>query len=89
MNRRFPEVSATLRLRTDQLAKYRAVAGLNTDTALAERMGIDPSTVSRVLRGEQSPGVKFIPGVVSAFKGLTLDDLWEVVANDTESGAAA
>ena len=33
---------ATLKLRTEQLAKYRTLAGLTTDRALAERMGTSP-----------------------------------------------
>lgn len=70
---------ATLRLRTTQLAKYRQLAGCTTDDALAKRMHVDPATVSRVLRGLQAPGPKFIASLVAAFPGLDLDDLFEVV----------
>lgn len=71
--------TATLRLRADQLAKYRTLAGIKTDDALAKRMGVDPATVSRVLRGKQEPGGKFIGALVGAFPGLDLDDLFEVI----------
>ena len=37
---------ATLKLRTEQLAKYRTLAGLKTDRALAERMGFETSPAS-------------------------------------------
>ena len=57
---------ATLKLRTEQLAKYRTLAGLTTDRALAERMGFDPGNLSRVLAGKQAPGPKFIAAIVSA-----------------------
>lgn len=67
-----------LRLKTEQLAKYRGVAGLGTDVALAERMRHDPGNLSRVLRGKQEPGPRFIAQLVAAFPGLDLDDLFEV-----------
>ena len=72
---------ATLKLRTEQLAKYRTLAGLTTDRALAERMGFDPGNLSRVLSGKQTPGPKFIVAIVSAFPGMDLNDLFEVVDN--------
>lgn len=72
-------MTATLRLRADQLAKFRTLAGITTDDALAKRMGVDPATVSRVLRGKQEPGPKFIAALVSAFPGMDLDDLFEVI----------
>lgn len=74
-----PAMTATLRLRADQLGKYRGVAQINTDEALAKRMGMDPASVSRVLRGTAVPGPKFIGALVAAFPGLTIDDLFEVV----------
>lgn len=70
---------ATLRLRTEQVAKYRRLAGLTTDRALAERMDFDAGNLSRVLAGKQAPGPKFIAALVAAFPGLDLDDLFEVV----------
>ena len=74
-------MTTTLRLRTDQLEKMRRLAGIQTDAALAERMGVDPATVSRVLKGKNSPGPKFMAALVSCFPGFDLDDLFEVVAD--------
>jgi transcriptional regulator with XRE-family HTH domain len=71
-------MTATLRLRTEQLAKYRTLAGITKDTDLAARMGVDPGSVSRVLHGKQEPGGRFIASLVDAFPGMDLDDLFEV-----------
>lgn len=76
---------AKLRLRTGQLAKMRRLAGLDTNAALAERMGYDAGNLSRVLAGKQSPGPKFIAALVAAFPGFDMDDLFEVI---TEGDAA-
>ena len=37
--------------------------------------------LSRVLAGKQAPGPKFIAALVSAFPGMDMDDLFEVVDN--------
>lgn len=72
-------MSVTLRLRSDQLVKLRTLAGITTDNALAESMRMDPATVSRVLRGKQTPGPRFMAALVDCFHGWDLDDLFEVV----------
>lgn len=71
-------MTAVLRLRTEQLDKIRKWVGLKTDAALAERMGIDAGNLSRVLRGTQQPGPKFIAALCSALDA-ELGDLFEVV----------
>lgn len=76
---------ATLRLKTETLANYRRLAHLKTDAALAERMGIDPGNLSRVLKGKQQPGPKFIAAMCDAFEAR-LEELFEVV--DTDEDAA-
>lgn len=65
----------TIRLRRDQLAKFRAVAGLKTDTALAARMGLASTTVARTLSGDAKLTTGFIESLLAAFPGLSLDDL--------------
>lgn len=72
---------ATLRLKRDQLAKLRKLAGLESNSALAARMDFDAGNLSRVLAGKQQPGPKFIAALVGAFPGFTLDDLFEVVSD--------
>lgn len=65
----------TIRIRGDQLAKYRAVADLKTDTALAERMKVHPTTVSRTLSEDARLTTEFIEKLLGAFPGLELSDL--------------
>lgn len=72
---------ATLRLKTEMVTKIRGWKGLKTDTALAEAMGIDAGNLSRVLRGKQQPGPKFIASLCRALEA-ELDDLFEVLADD-------
>lgn len=71
---------ATLRLKTEMVTKIRGWKGLKTDASLAEVMDIDPGNLSRVLRGRQQPGPKFIASLCSALEA-ELDDLFEVVAD--------
>ena len=78
INQRWP--SATLRLRVDELDKFRRLAGLTTNTTLAARMDYDAGNLGRVLAGQMAFGTKFIASLVAAFGGaVTLDDLFEVV----------
>lgn len=72
---------ATLRLKAEMIAKIRGWKGLKTDAALAEAMGIDAGNLSRVLRGKQQPGPKFIASLCQALDA-ELDDLFEVMAED-------
>ncbi|MFQ6170399.1 helix-turn-helix domain-containing protein [Oryzobacter sp. R7] len=71
-------MTATLRLKVEQLAKIRRWTGLTTDTALATAMQIDPGNLSRVLRGKQQPGPRFIAALCLALNA-ELSDLFEVV----------
>lgn len=71
-------MTATLRLKVEQLAKIRRWKDLKTDAALAGLMGIDAGNLSRVLRGQQQPGPKFIAALCVALDA-DLEDLFEVV----------
>ena len=71
-------MTATLRLKGEQLAKIRRWTGLTTDSALAIAMGIDAGNLSRVLRGKQQPGPRFIAALCLALNA-ELADLFEVV----------
>lgn len=72
-------VKCTIRLRRDQLDKYRRIAGLTTEQRLADRMGLHQGTVNKVLNGYQTPSKEFIASLVAAFDGIVFDDLWEIV----------
>lgn len=78
-------MTATLVLKRDQLAKIRKWVGLNTDASLALKMGIDAGNLSRVLKGTQQPGPKFIAALCSALDA-ELGDLFEVVEMDQAAG---
>lgn len=72
-------VKCTIRLRRDQLEKYRRIAGLTTQERLADRMGVHQGTVAKVLNGYQTPSKEFIASLVTAFDGAAFDDLWEII----------
>lgn len=69
---------AKFKLRPDGLAEYRRRAGIDTNKALAGRIGMTEGQVSRVLRGDD-PGTKFVAGVLLLFGTDAFDDLFEVV----------
>lgn len=71
-------MAAQLLLRTEALDRLRERDGLTKDGALAAAMAVSSATVSRVLTGKAKPGSIFIPALVAAFPGTTLDDLFEV-----------
>lgn len=74
-------MAARIRLRTGQFRKYCNLAGLKTDQAKADAIGVNASTLSRILRGDTAPGERFIAGVLHAFADYELDfaDLFEVI----------
>lgn len=72
---------AILKLREDKLNAYRRIAGLGTDAALAQKLGVDPTTVYRVLNGKTEMSARFIAGIVDAFGSDLFADLFEVVTD--------
>lgn len=72
---------ATLRLRIENLSKIRRWKGIETDAQLAAAMGIDAGNLSRVLRGNQQPGPKFIAALCHALDA-DLADLFEIAEAD-------
>lgn len=76
-------MAASIRLRTGQYRKYAALKNWTTDRKAAEAIGVQPSTLSRVLRGASdsrgtAPGEQFIAGLLAAFPELDFSDLFEV-----------
>lgn len=78
---------ATLALKTDGLNKIRKLAGIETDKQLAELIGMDAATVSRVLGGKAAPGPKFIAGLIQVFGTEWFADLFVVVPDDADTAA--
>lgn len=77
-------MTATIRLKTEQLTKYMALTGIDTAT-LARTTGLARSSVNRVMRGVHAPGERFIAGVLTAFPALDFDDLFTVDDGETVS----
>ncbi|MCA1195102.1 helix-turn-helix transcriptional regulator [Saccharopolyspora sp. 6V] len=71
----------TLALRYAELHDRQRAARLS-DHALAARMGVSPSTVSRVLSGRTAPGPAVIAGLIDVFGPRALADLVAVVDCD-------
>lgn len=80
-------VPPTIRIRLDNLSIARATAGLNSDTALAQVMGLHPTTVKRTLTGQAQLGTAFIAALLATFPGVGFDRLFEVGA-DVDNRAA-
>ena len=79
---------ATLVLRNEKFNAYRRLAGLDTDASLARRIGVDATTVYRVLSGKTAMSAKFIAGIVDAFGADLFADLFEVVPDSMERDIA-
>jgi hypothetical protein len=73
----------TVRLRTDFFAKAARLAGFRSDYGLAKAMGVNRSTIARVVSGQLQPGAAFIGGALVALAPMRFDDLFEVVLAST------
>lgn len=62
-----------MRTRVFEIAEQEGCVGVN---ALARRMGVAPSTISRVQRGKAVISVEFIEAARRAFPGYSLDELF-------------
>ncbi|MFI7628456.1 hypothetical protein [Microbispora rosea] len=68
----------TIRLRNGVNERLKTHFGCSTDGAVAERIGIDPATWSRVIRGVSLPGPK-LSDLLLQIEGFTFEDLFELV----------
>ncbi|GGP72717.1 hypothetical protein [Saccharothrix coeruleofusca] len=73
----------TIRLRRSDFLAAMADAGLHSEYALAKAMGINRSTVSRVLDGSLQPGAAFIGGALAALPTSTFETLFQVVPHSS------
>ena len=72
-------MSHTVQLRRRAFAQAVALAGFRSDYALAKAMGVNRSTVARVLSGVLQPGPTFIGSALTALSPMEFSDLFEVV----------
>lgn len=75
-------MAASITLRLDQFRKVTALKGLRTEQAKADFIGVDQSTLHRVVRGATAPGTRFIAGCLAAFPELDFADLFEVTGDE-------
>lgn len=76
-------MAATIRLRTGQFRKFAKLKGWTSDEQAAKALGVNPATLSRVLRGRTAPGERFIAAALSTFAGtLEFNDLFEVITDE-------
>jgi transcriptional regulator with XRE-family HTH domain len=68
----------TLRLNREQLDKLRKAHGIESESELARRIGVERSTLWRVSNGEASPSPAFIARVMVAFPTAQMGLLFEV-----------
>lgn len=66
---------ARLALNRDALERYMTAERIQTKFELAKRMGVSPSTITRLFDGTQAPGPAVIAGFRSAFPGRNTDEL--------------
>lgn len=58
----------TIQLRMDTIRALRDIKGLEADRDLAAAMGVNQSSVSRVMRGISQPGPRFIAALCTALE---------------------
>lgn len=69
---------SSLRINPNGVAKLQDEEA-DTNRQMAIRLGVDPATSCRVLRGQQSPSHKFIAGFIKAFGAHRLLEIFDVV----------
>ncbi|GAA3853751.1 hypothetical protein GCM10022243_19200 [Saccharothrix violaceirubra] len=75
----------TIRLLTNIFARTAQLAGFHSDYGLAKAMGVNRSTVARVVSGDLQPGPAFIGGALVALAPMQFDDLFEVAPAPTSA----
>jgi hypothetical protein len=71
----------TVTLRTEVFVVAAKVAGYRSYFALAKAMGVQRSTVKRVLDGSLHPGPAFIAGALTALPPATFEQLFRITAH--------
>jgi hypothetical protein len=67
-----------LRIDRDVLLAHRDAAGITTNALLAERIGVDESTLQRVLAHAVEPSGRFIKGLLQALPKAKFEDLFQL-----------
>lgn len=62
-------------LNRDELRRYMEAENIQTRFELAKRMGVSPSTITRLMDGSLAPGQATLAGFKAAFPGRNTDSL--------------
>jgi hypothetical protein len=68
-----------VRLRKDVFVRRGQELGIDSDRAWAARLGVAPTTVTRLFADETKPGNGFIARALRSIPNVNFDDLFEVV----------
>jgi transcriptional regulator with XRE-family HTH domain len=83
------DTAPVIRLRERHFRDLAKRAGLTTDSAIATRLGLQQSTVMRMLNGDIRPGEKTIAAMLAAFPGTKFEDLFEVTEEKVAASESA
>lgn len=72
-------MAAEVRLRVGQWAKFCRMRGWESQNQQARALHVAPSTINRILKGDQKPSGEFIGAALTAFPELEFNDLFEVI----------
>lgn len=72
--------SASVRLRAEQFTRYLEAQGIKGHAEIADRAGLDKTTVFRLLKGQSDPGGRFIAAILATFPDRCFEDFFEVTA---------
>ncbi|WP_309129450.1 hypothetical protein [Microbacterium sp.] len=82
------ETSPTIALRRQKLDELRRANGIDTEAELARIIGVSPTTLWRISRGDVAPSHGFIARTLLAFPHSKFETLFEVVKPDTLKAAS-
>lgn len=66
-----------IRLRLDKLDERAHALGLESDSQIAERLGLDRAGISRLRSGDSNPGERFIAAAITEL-GVSFEYLFEI-----------
>ncbi len=81
-------MAGTIRLNITEYRKCMRLKGVSTDDAASRLIGINPATLSRVLKGTSAPGERFIAGLLLALPEVPFEDLFRVEPDEPLAAAS-
>ena len=78
-----------MRLRIQEFRQRAAKAGLVTDDDFASALGMNRTTIWRILGGRMAPGERFIAAVLATIPSTGFSDVFEIVTGSNGNGNGA